>query len=61
MTAPKRNELDRLGQAVMQLRYRTLQERPGFVDPLVVWSFSYITDLRPRDERMDGGEEGRDD
>ena len=45
-----RAELDDLGQAVRDLRYRAIRERPGYPDGFFVWSFAVIDDLRPREE-----------
>jgi hypothetical protein len=50
MSLPKRPELDDLGQAVLDLRYRAIRERAGYPDGFVVWSFAVIDDLRPRAE-----------
>jgi hypothetical protein len=57
MIEPARKELDALGKKVQQSRY--LATRPGklfdFDDPsyenFEIWSFTYIEDLRPKDER----------
>ncbi|MEX1254513.1 MAG: DUF3800 domain-containing protein [Dehalococcoidia bacterium] len=51
MAAPRRAEMDALGDAVVNLRHRATIDRPGFPDGFVVWSFAVIDDLRPRDER----------
>lgn len=51
MRAPRRAELDALGQAVLHLRHRAIVDRPGYPDGFSVWSFALIDDLRPRDER----------
>lgn len=52
MDAPKRDELDELGQLVCALRYRTV--RPTESNPdFAVWSFAVIEDLRPTGERGD--------
>lgn len=51
MTAEKRQEMDTLGQAVLDLRHRATIDRAGYPDGFVVWSFAVIDDLRPRDER----------
>jgi hypothetical protein len=57
MTAAKREELDDLGQLVMNLRYKAVRDdyplRPGItMDDYTIWSFAYIDDLRPRFERI---------
>lgn len=48
--APPRAELEELGRQVCDLRYRTTRPRGGQAD-FVVWSFAWIDDLRPREER----------
>ena len=50
MSEPKRPELEGLGQAVLDLRYRAVREREGHPEGFVVWSFAVIDDLRPREE-----------
>jgi hypothetical protein len=54
MRAPKRPELDVLGQAILNLRYRAVIDREGYTDGFVVWSFAVIDDLRPVGERWLG-------
>jgi len=57
MVEPAREELKALGKKVQQSRY--LATRPGmlfdFDDPsyenFEIWSFTYIEDLRPKNER----------
>lgn len=52
MSEPARPELDDLGSLVRQLRHRAiLDDRPGYPDGFVVWSFAVIDDLRTLDER----------
>jgi hypothetical protein len=49
--APPRGELEELGRRVCDLRYRTT--RPvGNVPDFEVWSFAWIDDLRPKEERL---------
>ena len=50
MTEPARSELDGLAKLVGQMRYRTQREVGGNPN-YAIWSFTTITDLRPRDER----------
>jgi hypothetical protein len=45
-----REELDDLAKLVCQLRYRTVREIDGNPN-YPIWSFTTITDLRPRDEQ----------
>jgi hypothetical protein len=51
MRARRREELDELGQMVLDLRHRATVDRPGYPEGFNVWSFAVIDDLRPRDER----------
>lgn len=59
MVAPKREEMDEYGQAVLNLRHRATVDRAGYADGFVVWSFAVIDDLRPRDEREGGSSDDR--
>lgn len=58
MTAPARSELDDLGRLVLNLRHRSIIERPGFPDGFSVWSFAVIDDLRTRLDRATERQEG---
>lgn len=49
MERPARNELQPFVDAVLSMRHRAVRERDGA--PFYVWSFQYIDDLRPRDEK----------
>ena len=52
MRAPSRTEMDDLGAAVRQLRYRAVRQRdnnPSFA----IWSIAVIPDLRPFGERLE--------
>jgi hypothetical protein len=52
--APARAELEELGRRVCELRYRA--EREVGADPAFgIWSFAWITDLRPKDEQIGKG------
>jgi hypothetical protein len=52
MDAPRRPEMDELGQLVCGLRYRAI--RPTQSDPQYgIWSFAVIDDLRPSKERVE--------
>ncbi len=56
MTRSRREELDELGQWVLNLRYRAIRDavtvRPGVtVNDFQIWSFAYIDDLRPAFDR----------
>ncbi len=50
MDRPRREELAPYAEQVMGLRHRAFRAVDGGTDALV-WSFTYITDLRPRDEQ----------
>lgn len=52
MTEPPREELQPLTRLVAPLRYRTRRSDSRGVDH-DVWSFAYIGDLRPREERKE--------
>ena len=49
MTKPSRIELSRYSDLVASLRYRTERELSGTAS--VIWSFSYIDDLRGKEEK----------
>jgi hypothetical protein len=51
LQAPRREELDLLGQAVLNMRHRALLDQEGFPGGFSIWSFAGIDDLRPRIER----------
>lgn len=51
MPKERREEMDALGQAVLNLRYRATVDLPGYPDGFAVWSFAVIDDLRPGSER----------
>jgi len=51
LRAPKRDELDSLGRAVMSLRYQAIIDHEDYPEGFRVWSFAEIDDLRPRAER----------
>ena len=50
MDRESRPELDDLGRAILDLRYRAVRERLGYPEGFAVWSFAVIDDLRPREE-----------
>ncbi|HEX9736691.1 MAG TPA: DUF3800 domain-containing protein [Thermoanaerobaculia bacterium] len=50
MVEPRREELESLADLVCQLRVRTTREIMGRPDH-PIWSFTFIDDLRPREER----------
>ena len=50
MTEPARPELNTLSGRVRQMRYRATRELDGRPD-FAIWSFTLISDLRPRDDR----------
>lgn len=52
MAEPSRGELNELGRLVLNLRDRTIIDRPGYPDGFAVWSFAVIEDLRTLDERQ---------
>jgi hypothetical protein len=49
MDRPARPELDNLKELVMGMRHRAIRDRNG--EAFYVWSFQYIDDLRPREQR----------
>ena len=51
LTEPRRDELDSLGQDVMDLRHRAVIQQDGYPDGFSVWSFKEIADLRPASHR----------
>ncbi len=51
---PPRPELEPLGERVCELRYRTRRTVAGVPD-FDIWSFAWIDDLRPKDERLGRG------
>jgi uncharacterized protein DUF3800 len=52
MSAAHREELNALGEIVCELRYRTKRvDQPDYP----IWSFTFIEDLRPREERENRG------
>jgi hypothetical protein len=50
MTEPARPELHDRPDQVCQMRFRTKREVEGNPD-FIIWSFTQISDLRPRNER----------
>lgn len=50
MAEPSRPELSGLANQICQMRYRTKREVDGNPE-FIIWSFTVITDLRPRSER----------
>lgn len=50
MQEPVRTEMESLARQIGQLRYRTMRDVEGNPN-YIIWSFTTITDLRPRDER----------
>lgn len=59
MAAARREEMDVLGQAVLNLRHRATIDLAGYPDGFIVWSFAVIDDLRPRDERDEDPSDAR--
>lgn len=51
----RRQELGPIAARIKALRYRAVREREG--RDFTVWSFSYIPDLRPREEQEADGDE----
>jgi hypothetical protein len=51
LQASKRTELDSLGQAIMDRRYRAVIQDDAYPEGFNVWSFKEIDDLRPQSER----------
>ncbi len=51
MVGRRRPELHRLAQQTLALRHRAVIPREGYPEGFSVWSFAYIDDLRPREEK----------
>jgi hypothetical protein len=50
MDKPGREELGGLARSILDLRHRSYRGDGDNVQP--VWSFAYLDDLRPREERF---------